>query len=124
LVQKEEAFKYRLEFLGDSLTVAFGDMSGTNPVCFLRMRHNENCLFSWAVQLSKSLNSDYRLMAQSGKGAYKNAPGVPGPPMSDLFSRITSNSKRYSYKYQDGYAADAVIILIGGNDFSNLIKPH
>lgn len=38
-------------------------MSGSNPVCFLRMRHNQNCLESWAVHLSKMLNADYRIEA-------------------------------------------------------------
>jgi hypothetical protein len=43
-------------------------MSGTNLKCFLKLRKNQNCLESWAVHLSKSLNADYRLVAQSGKG--------------------------------------------------------
>lgn len=31
------------DFLGDSLTTAFGDLSGRNPICFLKMKQVQNC---------------------------------------------------------------------------------
>ena len=56
-----EKYQYVLEFVGDSITSGFGDMSGSNPLCFLKMRSNQNCLITWAVVLSEMLQADYRI---------------------------------------------------------------
>jgi hypothetical protein len=61
LIRNSKKYDYKFEFLGDSLTTAFGVMSGTNPVCFLRMKSIQNCRESWAVHLSSMFNADYRL---------------------------------------------------------------
>lgn len=37
-MKKEESYRYRFDFLGDSITTAFGVLSGTNPICFLKMK--------------------------------------------------------------------------------------
>jgi hypothetical protein len=57
------------------------------------MKHIQNCLQSWATHISKKFNSDYRVMAVSGKGVLQNAYGVLGPKMGNLYTRITDNSK-------------------------------
>lgn len=69
------------------------------------------------------LDADYRIIAESGKGVYKNAFGVPAPVMPEIYTKITSNSKKQTYSYQDGYEPDAIIIKLGDNDFSNPIAP-
>ena len=122
-MEKQDNFKYELEFVGDSITSAFGDMSGRNPACFLRMRHNQNCMESWAVHLANQLNAGYRIVAESGKGVAKNALGVTGPTMPVLYSKITSNSAPNSYSYQDNYSPDAIIFSLGDNDYSNPVPP-
>lgn len=116
-------YKHKFEFVGDSLTVGYGDMSGTNIKCFFRMRHNEDCLESWATHLSKKFNAEYRLIAESGKGVVKNAPFIFGQVMPVLYSKITSNSKPGTYHHQDKYNPDVIIVFLGVNDYNNLIAP-
>ena len=63
-------------------------------------------------------------MAVSGKGVNHNSFGVPGPKIPTLYTRVTDNSKPYSYKYQDGVKPDAIFFFIGANDYSHPIKPN
>lgn len=87
------------------------------------MRHNENCLESWASHLSRRLNAEYRIIAESGKGVVKNAPFIFGKTMMSLFFKNSSNSKPESYSYQDKYNPNVVLVFLGVNDYNNLIKP-
>ena len=61
LKKKDVKYDYKFEFLGDSITTAFGVLSGRNPICFLKMKSIQNCQESWAVHLSKMFNADYRI---------------------------------------------------------------
>lgn len=92
LVKNTKDYDYKFEFMGDSLTTAFGVMSGRNPICFLNMKNIQNCQLSWGVQLSKMFNAEYRIQAVSGTGVVMNSIGVPGKRMPTLFSRVTDNS--------------------------------
>lgn len=87
------------------------------------MKTIQNCRESWAVQLSSMFNADYRLEAVSGKGVVRNALGVPGAKMPSLFARTTDNSKENSYKLEDKYVPDAVLLFIGANDYNNVKNP-
>lgn len=124
LVARKEQFAYKFDFLGDSITTAFGVLSGTNPVCFLRMKQIQNCLESWASHISKKFNADYRIMAVSGKGVLQNSYGVPGPKITSLYTRTTDNSKPFSYSYQDKVIPDVIFFMIGANDYSHPINPN
>ena len=105
------------------MTTAFGVNGSPKASCFFKMKKIQNCLNSWAAYLSNKFNADYRLMAYSGKGVVQNNAGVPGLKMPTLFTRITTNSKPYSYKYQDGVLPDAIFFFIGANDYSHVINP-
>lgn len=43
--------------------------------------------------------------------------------MPSLFSRTTDNSKENSYKIEDKYVPDAVLLFIGSNDYNNIKNP-
>jgi hypothetical protein len=43
LVKNKIKYDYKFDFLGDSVTTAFGVMSGRNPICFLNLKHIQNC---------------------------------------------------------------------------------
>jgi hypothetical protein len=87
------------------------------------MKSIQNCRESWAVHLSNMFKAEYRLEAVSGKGVVRNALGVPGAKMPSLFSRNTDNSKENSYKLEDKYVPDAVLLFIGANDYNNVKNP-
>ena len=89
----------------------------------LHMKSIQSCLESWATLISQKFNADYRIQAISGKGLVQNNYGVPGPTMPSLFTRVTSNAKKDSYKYQDGWVPDILFVLIGSNDYGRLKKP-
>lgn len=43
--------------------------------------------------------------------------------MPSLFSRTTDNTYENSYKLEDKYVPDAVLLFIGANDYSNIKNP-
>jgi hypothetical protein len=57
LVPYEQKYKYHFDFLGDSITTAFGVLSGANPTCFLKMKHIQSCRESWATHLAGMFNA-------------------------------------------------------------------
>lgn len=98
-------------------------MSGTNPICFFKMKEIQNCRQSWASQISKLFDAQYRIEAISGKGVMRNSLAVFGKKMPTEFTRVSDNSGPFSYKFQDGYLPDILFICIGHNDFANLKDP-
>ena len=63
-------------------------------------------------------------MAVSGKGVLRNSFVTPGTKITNLYTRITDNSKPYSYKYNDGVIPDAIFYYIGANDYSWAFGPN
>lgn len=120
--KKQRRYDYKFQFIGDSITTAYGVLSGRNPMCFFRMKSIQSCLECWAVHLSKMFNADYRLQAVSGKGVIRNMVGVPGPKMPTLFTRYSDNSQLNSYKIQDHYVPDVLFSFMGQNDYYYKIK--
>jgi lysophospholipase L1-like esterase len=109
--------------MGDSLTTAFGVMGSRNPICFFNMKHIQNCRLSWATHLANKFSAEYRIEAVSGKGVMRNSLAVFGKRMPTLFTRITDNSKAFSYQYEDKYLPDILFLCIGHNDFANVKDP-
>ena len=62
-------------------------------------------------------------MAYSAKGVVRNNMLAPGLKIPTLFTRVTTNSKPFSYKYQDGIFPDVMFFFIGANDYSHVINP-
>ena len=123
LQKHPKEYRYRFDFLGDSYTSAFGVLSNQNKKCMLNMKHIQSCLESWAVKLSNRFEADYRVMAYSGKGVYKNCYTFGKKTLGTLFTQITDNSKPYSYQYQDKTIPDVIFSWAGSNDYTRILHP-
>jgi lysophospholipase L1-like esterase len=113
----------RLEFVGDSLTVGYGN-EGPGLKC-LDLPVYENSSEAWARLCSESLNADAQLIANSGHGLLRNY-GSPGPRSADAMpSRYDGNLFSDSKGRWDRgrYQPDCAVVLIGENDHSTEPAP-
>lgn len=63
LTKRQATYKYKFDFMGDSLTTAFGVLGAKRSlaICIFDMKKIQNCRHSWATMLSQHFEADYRI---------------------------------------------------------------
>ena len=107
----------RIEFIGDSYTVGYGDTSRGQVCTADDVRDTTNTSDSYAPLTAKHFNAAYRIMANSGYGVVRNFAGRdPGETMPVLYQSALLDK---SVPADDsGWTPDVVVIALGTNDFS------
>lgn len=103
-----------IEYIGDSNTTGFGiDAEGPEePYTFITQDSSK----SYAAVASEILESDYNIIAWSGKGVYMNYGQNRDETIPEIYDFITQDSKvRWSY---ENSKPDLIVINLGANDFS------
>ncbi|NLL04669.1 MAG: cellulase family glycosylhydrolase [Clostridiaceae bacterium] len=104
----------KIEFIGDSITCAYGNEGTRKEESFTPK--NENSYLSYAAITARSLNASANLIAWSGIGLTMNYGGAGGPLMLDRYPYALPDSNvKWDYK---NYMPDVVVINLGTNDFS------
>ena len=104
----------KIEFIGDSITCAYGNEGTRKEESFTPK--NENSYLSYAAIAARSLNASSNLIAWSGIGLAMNYGGASGPLMLDRYPYTLPNSNvKWDFK---NYIPDVVVINLGTNDFS------
>lgn len=107
----------KIEFIGDSLTVGFGNTSAFGTCSKEELFETTDAQESFAPLTAKHFNAEYRVEAFSGLGLIRNAGGTLYPQYSlrRLWPRVLFDDT------QDVAAAwgpHVMVIGIGGNDFT------
>ncbi|HEY7773525.1 MAG TPA: GDSL-type esterase/lipase family protein [Marinagarivorans sp.] len=113
---------HKIEFIGDSYTVGYGN-EGTTIECD-NLRPYENNAKSFAALTAQALDAQAHFIAVSGRGLvrnYNDKKAVSDEPMPSLYGRTVFNDKKSVWDFTRWHA-DAVVIKLGTNDFST--KPH
>ena len=113
----------RLEFVGDSLTVGYGN-EGPGLDC-LDLPVYENSSLAWARLSSEALAAYAQLIANSGHGLLRNY-GTPGLRAEDAMP-----SRYNGYLFTDAkgrwdrerFKPDCAVVLLGSNDHSTEPAP-
>jgi len=107
----------KIEFIGDSITCAYGNEGLSKEQSFTPK--NENSYLSYAAITARNLNASAHLIAWSGIGVCRNYGGAPGPLMGEryLYTLPYSNVK-WDFK---NYMPQVVVINLGTNDYSTAI---
>ena len=114
------ARKRKIEIFSDSDSNGYGiDSQGTTVHCLLHMKQYQNCYQGYAYQLGELLNAEMHIEAWSGKGVVRNAIGIPGGPMPDDWTRVTTNGQLNSWDFPASWVPDAVLVWLGANDQLN-----
>ena len=107
----------RIEFIGDSYTVGYGDTSRGQTCTVDDVRDTTDTSESFAPPTAKHFNAAYRIVASSGHGVVRNYAGTnPGETMPVLYQYALFDK---SVPADDsGWTPDVVVIALGTNDFS------
>jgi hypothetical protein len=113
----------RLEFVGDSLTVGYGN-EGPGLAC-TELPVYENSSLAWARLCSEALGAEAHLIANSGHGLLRNY-GAPGLRSDDAMP-----SRYNGYLFTDAkgrwdrerYKPHCCVVLLGSNDHSTEPAP-
>lgn len=120
-IQKHSNKKDRyIEFIGDSLTAGYGvySKSPTDP-----FNHSEEDSSSaHAAIAAKLVDSDYSIVAYSGKGVYRDYNKSKTEPMP-FFYPLVNRFPKADWDFS-GRKPDLIVINLGTNDFGQGIPPR
>lgn len=104
----------KIEFIGDSITCAYGNEGLSKDQPFTPK--NENSYLSYAAITARSLNASANIIAWSGIGLTMNYGGSGGPLMLDRYPlTLPQSGVQWDFK---NYVPQVVVINLGTNDFS------
>lgn len=110
----------RIEFIGDSFTAAYGNLSASRSCADIPAQ--TDVTRSFAVLAARALDADWRIHAASGMGLVRNwAGGRPNETHGTQYARLLQD--RPGPPPDDGWVPDTVVIGLGTNDFSTPVKP-
>lgn len=115
----EEAFRAKIEFLGDSITCGFGVYGEPNSEYHIR---EEDGLVTYAAYTAKELNLDARYFSVSGFGVYTKYDGdLEGivPKVYPYTNYFVDETIKYDFK---DFIPDIFVINLGTNDSGHLDK--
>lgn len=111
----------QIEFIGDSYTVGYGNMSGKKQCTPDELHDTTDTSHAYGPMTAKAINADYQINAFSGRGIVRNYDGFAGDPLPALHPYILFDKKD---EYKDSaWKPQVIVIGLGGNDFSTPVKP-
>lgn len=107
----------KIEFIGDSITCAYGNEGLSKEQSFTPK--NENSYLSYAAITARNLNASANLIAWSGIGVCRNYGGAAGPLMGERYLYTLPNSNvKWDF---NNYIPQVVVVNLGTNDYSTAI---
>lgn len=113
-----------IEFIGNSITCGYGTDGKNRDEPFLV--ETENCNKSFATIIARYYDTDYTLIAHSGKGAVRNygdSVRVSKVTMKDRMMNTFDEDLTIKWDFTR-YRPELVVVNLGLNDFSHGPNPH
>ncbi|NML07066.1 SGNH/GDSL hydrolase family protein [Sphingomonas sp. G-3-2-10] len=111
----------RIEFIGDSHSVGYGNTSPTRDCDGARVHVTTDTQQAYGPLLAKRLDADYRVIAWSGFGVVRNYAGnMPGESLPSIYWRAVPGEA--VPLANDGWKPQLIVIYLGTNDFSTPVK--
>lgn len=116
----------KIEFLGNSITCAFGSESKNIHSSFTA--EAENNYLSYANVLARAFDADVNLVARSGRGVIRNYNdksmiSTKEATVPKLFGRVFDSDSTVTWDFKR-YTPDAVVVNLGTNDYSTSPHPY
>ncbi|HSZ72627.1 MAG TPA: SGNH/GDSL hydrolase family protein [Cytophagaceae bacterium] len=114
--------KYRIEFIGDSFTCGYGNEVSIvappegNPNTGFHSK-NENHYLTYGAIVARKLNVEYRCIAYSGRGLYRNNTGSEEGTLPKIYLNIFPDEVNGALWDVKKEIPDVVVIKLGTNDF-------
>lgn len=118
---KVPAAKRRIEFIGDSYTVGYGNTSSSRDCTTEQVFETTNTQLAFAPRVAKYFQADYQVNASSGFGVVRNYNG--GSPDKSLLKLYPYTLYDNSSVYKSKWEPHIIVIGLGTNDFSTPLNP-
>nr|WSW65014.1 GDSL-type esterase/lipase family protein [Streptomyces sp. NBC_00995] len=111
----------RIEFIGDSVTVGYGNMSDTPDCDPEHVKRNTNADVSHSALTAQWLDADYQINGFSGLGMVRNVAGItPDVTYRTYYDRALLNVDGDIWHNPGAWRPQIVVVNLGSNDFSDL----
>lgn len=112
--------KRQIEFIGDSYTVGYGNVSPSRECNDEQLFNTTNSQLAFGPLVAKHFNADYQINASSGFGIVRNYNGTsPDKSLIGLYP-FTLHSNHYIYT--GNWQPQVIVIGLGTNDFSTKLN--
>lgn len=111
----------QIEFIGDSHTVGYGDISATRQCTEAKIWSNTDDTRAFGAMTSAHYHADYQVNAISGRGVVRNYNGFKADTLPQAYPYVLFDKQE---KYSDsGWHPQVIVIALGTNDFSTPLNP-
>ncbi|UYY57616.1 SGNH/GDSL hydrolase family protein [Sphingomonas sp. S2-65] len=118
-----EARARQVEFIGDSYTVGYGNLSAEQTCTEEQVHDRTDTQAAFGPVVARRLNADYRVIAFSGRGVVRNYNGiVPGESLPVLYPRAIPGEPAATAP-DAAWRPQTIVINLGTNDFSTPLHP-
>ncbi|MFD3664050.1 RICIN domain-containing protein [Streptomyces sp. NPDC058659] len=119
VLSKPTARSRQIEFIGDSLTVGYGNLSTSRTCTGEQLKRNTNSDVSYGALAARQLNADYQINGFSGLGMVRNVGGSqPGVTYRTFYDRALLNTSGDVWQNPGSWRPQVVVVNLGTNDFS------
>jgi hypothetical protein len=111
----------QIEYIGDSYTAGYGNLSTVGVDCSSAggVTPNSDADLSFGALTAKSLGADYQIIAQSGMGMVRNYDGTsPGTSFRTYYDNTLQAAYPDTYQNPSTWDPQLIVIGLGINDFS------
>lgn len=124
VLSKPTAHSRQIEFIGDSLTVGYGNLSTSRTCTSDQLKRNTNTDVSYGALTARQLNADYQINGYSGLGMVRNYNGGrTDVTYRSFYDRALLNVPGDVWQNPGTWRPQVVVINLGTNDFSTAINP-
>ncbi|MEV5879625.1 RICIN domain-containing protein [Streptomyces sp. NPDC052101] len=123
VLTKPAARNRQIEFIGDSLTVGYGNLSNSRDCTSDQLKRTTNADVSYGALTARQLNADYQINGFSGLGMVRNyGGGSPDVTYRTFYDRALQSVSGDVWQNPGTWRPQVVVVNLGTNDFSPL-KP-
>ncbi|MCX5366996.1 RICIN domain-containing protein [Streptomyces sp. NBC_00124] len=124
VLSKPAARNRQIEFIGDSLTVGYGNLSASRTCTSDQLERNTNSDVSYGALTARQLNADYQINGYSGLGMVRNYNGGRSDvTYRTFYDRALLNVSGDVWQNPGTWRPQVVVINLGTNDFSTALNP-
>lgn len=109
----------QIEFIGDSYTVGYGDLSTRQSCTAEEIRAWTDTQSAFGPRVARRFDADYRINAYSGYGVVRNYGGKdPDLSLPALYPRLKPDDAVAAATGDEAWRPQIIVVNLGTNDFS------
>ncbi|MEU4745422.1 cellulose binding domain-containing protein [Actinosynnema sp. NPDC023658] len=124
ILAKPAARTRQIEFIGDSHTAGYGNLSTSRDCTGDQVNRTTNTDQAFSALTARGLNADYQVNAFSGRGMVRNYNGgEPGTSYRTYYDRALLAVDGDVWQKPASWRPQLVVVGLGINDFSTALNP-